>query len=89
MINPYNPVLIRHRRANIYVQLVCNAEGVIYYVFSYMCKSEPENLTSAFGNLIINVFKQNVYLEKLKKILQIGLCVLKNCHRNSKEGRGF
>lgn len=47
MINPCNPVILRHWRANIHVQLVCNAEGVAYYVCSYLCKSEPDDLRSA------------------------------------------
>lgn len=85
MINPYNPVILRHWRANIDVQLVCNAEGVAYYVCSYLCKSEPEDLRSALGNLILNVFKQNPDLEKHKKLLQIGLCVLKHRRLSSQE----
>lgn len=85
MINPYNPVILRHWRANIDVQLVCNAEGVAYYVCSYLCKSEPEDLRSALGNLILNAFKQNPDLEKYKKLLQIGLCVLKHRRLSSQE----
>lgn len=77
MINPYNPVLLRHRRTNIDVQLVCNAEGVIYYVFNYFCKSEPENLRCVLGNLILNVFKKKLDLEKHKNSYKLDYVFLK------------
>ena len=85
MINAYNPVILRHWRANMDVQLVCNAEGVAYYVCSYLCKSEPDDLRCALGNLIQNVFQQNPELPKHKKLLQIGLCVLKHRRLSSQE----
>lgn len=84
-INPYNPVVLRHWRANMDVQLVCNAEGVAYYVCSYLCKSEPDDLRCAIGNLIQNVFKQNPGLPKHRKLFQIGLCVFKHRRISSQE----
>lgn len=44
MINAFNPVVLRHWRANMDIQLICNAEGAAYYVCSYICKSEPDEL---------------------------------------------
>lgn len=41
------------------IQVICNAEGAAYYVCSYICKSEPDELKSALGNLINQVFKEN------------------------------
>lgn len=44
MINSYNPVVLRHWRANMDIQVISNAEGAAYYVCSYICKSEPDEL---------------------------------------------
>ena len=42
MINPYNEYSMRHWKANMDSQLVCNRESVAYYVCTYICKAEPE-----------------------------------------------
>lgn len=44
MINSYNPVVLRHWRANMDIQVRSNGEGAAYYVCSYICKSEPDEL---------------------------------------------
>lgn len=80
-INVYNKVLLRHWRANI----IKNAEGAAYYVCSYLCKSEPDDLKNALGNLIYSIFKQNLNLSKYQKLLQIGLCVLKHRRMSAQE----
>lgn len=56
MINSYNPTILRHWRATMDIQVICNSEGAAYYVCSYIRKSEPDKLKSALGNLIHQVF---------------------------------
>ena len=85
MINCYNPVILRHWRANMDIQLICNAEGAAYYVCSYVCKSEPDELKSALGKLIHDVFKQNPTLPKHVKLYRIGLTVLRYRRLSSQE----
>lgn len=63
------------------IQIIKNAEGAAYYVCSYLCKSEPDDLKNAPGNLIYSIFKRNPKLSKYQKLLQIGLCVLKHIRR--------
>ena len=43
-INEYNIAVLRNRRANMDIQMIQNAEGAAYYVCSYLCKSEPDDL---------------------------------------------
>lgn len=50
-VNAYNPVILRHWRANMDIQLICNAESAAYYVCAYICKSEPDDLKNALGKL--------------------------------------
>lgn len=75
MINSYNSIILRHWRANMDIQVICNAEGAAYYVCSYICKSEPDELKSALGNLIHQVFKENPNIPRYQRLLKIGLCV--------------
>lgn len=84
-INDYNKVLLRNWRANMDIQIIKNAKGAAYYVCSYLCKSEPDDLKNALGNLIYSIFKQNPNLSKYQKLLQIGLCVLKNRKMSAQE----
>lgn len=85
MINAFNPVVLRHWRANMDIQLICNAEGAAYYVCSYICKSEPDELKNALGNLIHNVFETNPSIPKHIKLLKIGLTVLRHRRMSSQE----
>ena len=85
MINSYNPVILRHWRANMDIQLICNAEGAAYYVCSYICKSEPDELKNALGHLIHNVFETNPTIPRHVKLLKIGLTVLRNRRMSSQE----
>ena len=55
-INSYNPVILRHFRSNMDLQLVNNAESISYHVCAYICKSEPDELRSALGHLFSTVF---------------------------------
>lgn len=75
MINSYNSIILRHWRANMDIQVICNAEGAAYYVCSYICKSEPDELKSALGNLIHQVFKENPNIPRYQRLLKIGLSV--------------
>lgn len=85
MINAFNPVVLRHRKANMDIQLICNAEGAAYYVCSYICKSEPDELKNALGNLIHNVFETNPSIPKHIKLLKIGLTLLRHRRMSSQE----
>lgn len=67
------------------IQIIKNAEGAAYYVCSYLCKSEPDDLKNAPGNLIYSIFKRNPNLSKYQKLLQIGLCVLKHIRMSAQE----
>lgn len=40
------------------IQVIQNAEGAAYYVCSYLCKSEPDDLKNALGSLIHDVFQK-------------------------------
>jgi hypothetical protein len=77
-INAYNPEILRHWRANMDIQLVNNAEGVAYYVCAYICKSEPDELKTALGNLISNVFKSNPTMTQYQRLWNVGTTVLKH-----------
>lgn len=69
MINPYNSCILRHWRANMDIQLICNAEGAAYYVCSYICKSEPDELKNALSKLIKQVFQENPSIPKFQRLL--------------------
>lgn len=85
MINSFNSIILRHWRANMDIQVICNAEGAAYYVCSYICKSEPDELKSALGNLIHQVFKENPNIPRYQRLLKIGLCVLRHRRLSSQE----
>ena len=85
MINAYNPIILKHWRANMDLQLVCNAEGAAYYVCNYICKSEPDELRNALGQLIHSVFKNNPSLTKVQRLLKIGYCVLRHRQVSAQE----
>lgn len=85
MINPYNPVIVRHWRANVDNQMICNAEGAAYYVCSYICKSKPDELKTALGNLIHQVVKDNPTIPKYQRLLKIGLTLLRHRRMSSQE----
>ena len=55
-INDYNPILLRHWRVNMDIQLIQNAEEAAYYVCAYLCKREPDNMKNALGQLIHTIF---------------------------------
>lgn len=84
MINSYNPDILRHWRANMDIQMICNAEGAAYYVCSYICKSEPDELKNALGQLIHNVFRENP-IPRHERLLKIGLTVLRHRRLSSQE----
>ena len=84
-INAYNPTLLRHFRSNMDIQLVNNAESVAYYICSYICKSEPDDLKNALSNLITNVFQQQSNIPMNRKLWQIGTTVLKHRRISAQE----
>ena len=77
-INDYNPILLRHWRANMDIQIIQNAEGAAYYVCVYLFKREPDDMKNALGQLIHTIFLDNPTIPKHVKLLKIGLCVLKH-----------
>lgn len=84
-INDYNDVILRHWRANMDLQYIQNAEGAAYYVCSYLCKSEPDDLKNALGNLIHTVLSENPSLPRNVRLMKIGLCVLKHRRMSAQE----
>lgn len=49
MINLYNFDILRYWRVNMDIQMICNVEGVVYYVCSYICKLELDELKNVLG----------------------------------------
>ena len=84
-INSYNPVILRHWRANMDIQMINNAEGAAYYTCHYLCKSEPDELKLALTNLINHVFKQNPTMTAFQRLWNIGTCVLKHSRLSAQE----
>ena len=84
-INAYNPQILLHWRANMDVQLINDADGAAYYVCHYLCKSEPDELRCALGNLINTVFHQNPEMTVFQRLWNIGLCVLKHRQVSAQE----
>lgn len=84
-VNSYNPIILRHWRANMDIQVINNAEGAAYYVCHYLCKSEPDELRLALTNLIQNVFDQDPSITAFKRLWNIGCCVLKHRRLSSQE----
>ncbi|XP_060605753.1 uncharacterized protein LOC132758214 [Ruditapes philippinarum] len=84
-VNDYNGVILRHWRANMDLQYIQNAEGAAYYVCSYICKSEPDDLKNALGDLICNVLNANMSMPRNVRLMKIGLCVLKHRRMSSQE----
>ena len=67
------------------IQLINDAHGAAYYVCHYLCKSEPDELRCALGNLINTVFQQNPGMSAFQRLWDIGLCVLKNRRVSAQE----
>ena len=84
-VNAYNPTILRHFRANMDIQMVNNAESVAYYVCAYICKSEPDELNNAIGNLITSVFPQQKTMSAYQKLWKIGLTVLRHRRLSAQE----
>ena len=83
--NAYNPTLLRHFRSNMDIQLVNDAQSVAYYICSYICKSEPDDLRNALGNLIQNTFGQQAELSSYQRLWKIGTTVLRHRRMSSQE----
>ena len=74
-VNAYNPVILKHWRANMYIQLVGNAESCAFYVCKYVCKAEPGELRETLSALFSNPNFNSLGLRK--RLIMIGTCVLK------------
>ncbi len=77
-INAYNPMILRHFRSNMDLQIVGKAESVAYYVCAYLLKSEPQGLKFALSELMQNMNKQESPPSQRTKLLKIGFAVLKH-----------
>ena len=64
----YDPYLLKCLRVNMDIQLVSSANGLAYYVCSYIAKLEPDDLRETLSHIIPSFRTQ---------IKQIGNCVLK------------
>ena len=84
-VNPYNPTILKHFRSNMDIQLVNNAESIVYYICAYVCKSEPDELRNALGNLITSVFPSQQSLTPYQKLWKIGTTVLKHRRLSAQE----
>ena len=84
-VNPFNPTILKHWRANMDIQLISNAEGAAYYVCAYLCKSEPDELRTGLSNLISGIFKEQPNLSANQRMFRIGLCVLKHRRLSAQE----
>lgn len=58
------------------LQFIQNAGGAAYYVCSYICKSEPDDLKNALGNLIYNILNENPSTPRNVRLMKIGLCMV-------------
>ncbi|WAR21722.1 hypothetical protein MAR_015696 [Mya arenaria] len=67
-------VVLRHWRANMDIQMINDADGAAYYVCHYLCKSEPDELPCALGNLINTVFRDNPNMSTFQRLWNIGIC---------------
>ena len=82
-VNAYNPIILRHWRANMDIQLVGNAESCAFYVCKYICKAEPEELKEALHALFTNT--EFTTIDMRKRLLKIGACVLKKRRISAQE----
>ena len=82
-VNAYNPVILEHRRANMDIQLVGNAESCAFYVCKYICKAEPEELRETLHALFENSDFQSSGLRK--RLIMIGTCILKKRKLSAQE----
>ena len=74
-VDPYNPVILKHWRANMDIQLVGNDDSCAFYVCKYVCKAEPEELCDTLSALFSNPNFNSLGLRK--RLIMIGTCVLK------------
>lgn len=84
-VNAYNSEVLRHWRANMDIQVICNAEGAAYYVCSYICKSEPDDLKNALGQLIQSMSQQAEQLTSFQRLLKIGHCLIQHRRMSTQE----
>ena len=82
-VNAYNPIILRHWRANMDIQLVGNAESCAFYVCKYICKAEPEELKEGLHALFTNT--EFTTIDMRKRLLKIGACVLKKRRISAQE----
>ena len=75
-INSYNPTILKLWKANMDIQVVGGSTSAAYYVCSYLCKAEPDDLKHAMQDLIENMQGEN--LTHRCRLLKIGCCLLKN-----------
>ena len=85
LINNYNSHILRHFRSNMDIQFVHNAESVAYYVCSYVCKNEPDELKMALANLISQMKTQSPPISSFARLWKIGTTVLRHRKMSAQE----
>ena len=84
-INPYNPTILKHWRANMDIQVINHAESVAYYICAYICKSEPDELKTALSTLITKTFPSLPTTTLRQRLWKIGTTVLKHRRLSAQE----
>lgn len=77
MVNPFNPVILRHWKANMDIQMIGGPYGIACYICSYICKAEPDNLKNALAELVSSFRLQQQPKPLKDRMFSIGMCVLK------------
>ena len=67
------------------IQLVCSANGLAYYVCSYIAKAEPDDLKDALYATIMNIQNKESEISLGKQMHLIGNCVLKTRRLSAQE----
>lgn len=82
-INAYNPTILKLWKANMDIQVVGGSTSAAYYVCSYLCKAEPDDLKLALDQLM-QVF-QTENLSKRTRLLKLGSVMLKTRKLSAQE----
>ena len=65
--------------------MINNAEGATYYVCHYLCKSEPDELKSALGNLLTDILTHDPATSLYQRLWKIGTWILRHRRLSAQE----
>lgn len=85
MINPYNPIILQHWKANMDIRMVGGPFGIACYNCNYICKSEPDTLKSALSDLLSSLRVQQPPKPIRERMFTVGMCVLKHRTMSAQE----